>query len=381
MAHAFNVRHLAAFAATVRYGSLTRAARAVNLTQPALTKAIKGLESTFNTQLFQREADGMRATEAALLLAPRAQAAIDQIGSSRITGTQVRAFLAVARAGSYAAAADTIGQSPASLHRAVGDLSLELGQRLVERRGKGVALTAAGSRRARRFGLAMAELRAGMDEVAALGGRAGGRIVIGAMPLCRARWLPLAISRFVAEYPAIDLAVQEGSHLELVGPLRDGDIDFMLGALRDEGQVEDLDEEEVFDDRPAIVMRAGHPLLSSSDPAACLFDYPWIISGRGTPLRRFWEQMARSVGCEPPRVAIECGSVMMLRELLLAGDGLALLSPDQVHIELQAGVLAHMTPPKPVVRTIGIITRKEWRPTAAQGRMIDLLREFRSAHE
>ena len=379
MVQTFNVRHLAAFAATVRHGSLTRAARAVNLTQPALTKAIKGLEGTFNTQLFQREADGMRATESALLLAPRAQAAVDQIGSSRVTGTQVRAFLAVARAGSYAAAAEAIGQSPASLHRAVADLSLALGQRLVERRGKGVALTVAGSRRARRFGLAIAELRAGMDEVAALAGRTGGRIVNGAMPLSRARWLPLAIARFAAEYPGIDLAVQEGSHLELVGPLRDGDIDFMLGALRDEGEVEDLAQEQVFDDRPAIVMRAGHPLLSASDPASQLFQYPWIISGRGTPLRRFWEMMARSVGSEPPRVAIECGSVIMLRELLRAGDGLALLSPDQVGIELEAGVLAQMRPPKPVVRAIGIISRKEWRPTAPQGRMIDLLREVGTA--
>ena len=34
-----NIRHFAALAATVRHGSVTRAARAVNLTQPALTQA------------------------------------------------------------------------------------------------------------------------------------------------------------------------------------------------------------------------------------------------------------------------------------------------------------------------------------------------------
>ena len=37
---AYNIRHFAALAATVRHGSVTRAARAVNLTQPALTQAI-----------------------------------------------------------------------------------------------------------------------------------------------------------------------------------------------------------------------------------------------------------------------------------------------------------------------------------------------------
>ena len=40
--------------------------------------------------------------------------------------------------------------------------------------------------RARGFGLAMAELRSGLAEVAAWQGKAAGRIVVGAMPLSRA---------------------------------------------------------------------------------------------------------------------------------------------------------------------------------------------------
>lgn len=375
MDRALNIRHLAALAATVRHGSLTSAARAINLSQPALTQAINRLEAALDTQLFERGSGGMRASEAALLLAPRAETAIAQIGSSRVTGTQVRAFLAVARAGSYAAGAKVTGLSPASLHRAVADLSLALGQRLVERRGKGVALTAAGVRRARGFGLAIAELRAGLDEIAALQGKAGGRIAIGAMPLSRARWLPETISRFAAEYPHVDLAIHEGSHLELVGPLRDGDIDLMLGALREETTVDDLHQEPVFTDRPAIVARSGHPFFTSKNRHARLFDYPWFLPGRGTPLRRYWEEMVRSLGREPPHVPIECGSVMMLRQLLLGGDGLTLLSRDQVHVELEAGVLRAVATPIEVVRTIGIATRRGWRPTPAQARLMELLRE------
>jgi hypothetical protein len=53
----------------------------------------------------------MTATEPALLLAPRAEAAIEHIGSPRVTGTQLRAFLALARAGSYAGAAQDTGLS------------------------------------------------------------------------------------------------------------------------------------------------------------------------------------------------------------------------------------------------------------------------------
>ena len=38
-------------------------------------------------------------------------------------------------------------------------------------------------------------------------------------------------------------------------------------ALREGARAEDLEQEPLFDDRPALVMRAGHPLLSAADPA------------------------------------------------------------------------------------------------------------------
>jgi DNA-binding transcriptional LysR family regulator len=370
-----NIRHFAALAATVRHGSLTRAARAVNLTQPALTQAIAGLEAGLGVALFERGPSGMAPTEPALLLAPRAEAAVGHIGSPRVTGTQLRAFLALARAGSYAAASEATGLSSASLHRAVADLSVALGQRLVDRRGRAVALTAAGQRRARGFGLATAELRAGLAEVSAWQGQAGGRIVVGAMPLSRARWLPETLLRFTAVHPGVDIAVHEGSHAELSGPLRDGDIDMMLGALRVGREVDGLYQEAVFVDRPMLIMRADHPLRSAPDVLGGLLDFPWILPSRRTPLWRYWETMLRSRGVEPPHVTIECGSVLTIRQLLLSSDGLSLLSPDQVAVELAAGLLAALPPPAPVERTIAITMRAGWRPTAAHAAFLALLRE------
>ncbi|MDE2561463.1 MAG: LysR family transcriptional regulator [Sphingomonadales bacterium] len=371
-----NFRHLAAFAATVCHGSVTRAARSVNLTQPALTQAIARLEAALDCSLFERGAAGMTPTEPARLLAPRAEAAIAHVGSPRVTGTQIRAFLALARAGSYAGAAEATGLSAASLHRAVADLSVALGQRLVDRHGRSIMLTPAGERRARGFGLAMAELRSGLAEVAAWQGRAAGRIVIGAMPLSRARWLPEALLRFRAAHPGVDISVVEGSHAELAGPLRDGEIDLMLGALRDATMLDDLAQEAVFEDEPALVMRAGHPLLSArAVDGSALLAFPWILSGRDTPLRHYWEDMMRAAGAEPPHVGIECGSVLTVRQLLLGSDALTLLSPAQLAVELRSGVLAALPTPVPVTRTIGVTTREGWRPTATQAAFVALLRE------
>lgn len=377
---ALNIRHFAALAATVRHGSVTRAARAINLTQPALTQAIARLEADLGCALFERGAGGMTATEPARLLAPRAEAAIEHIGSPRVTGTQVRAFLALARAGSYAGAGEATGLSAASLHRAVADLGVALGQRLVDRRGRAVLLTPAGARRARGFGLAMAELRSGLAEVAAFQGKAAGRVVIGAMPLSRARWLPETLLRFARAHPGVDVAVVEGSHAELVGPLRDGEIDFMLGALRETAALEDLVQDAAFEDRPALVMRAGHPLADGAtlDPAR-LRDFPWILPAGDTPLRHYWEEMMRqATGEAPPHVGIECGSVLTVRQLLVGSDALTLLSPAQLAVELDIGLLAARPTPAPVCRIIGTTHRAGWRPTAPQAAFMALLREVAS---
>ncbi len=317
----------------------------------------------------------MRPTEPALLLAPRAERALSMIGSPRVTATQVRAFLALARKGSYSEAASQLGLAPASLHRAVADLSVALGERLVERRGRHLALTRKGEARARSFGLAVAEFRSGIAELSEWLGKAGGRIVIGAMPLSRARWLPQAIIAFRARRPEVELAVIEGSHAELTGPLRDGEIDFLLGALREEKELDDLDQEKAFIDRPQIAMRSGHPISTlRSLPDRELHKYPWVLPGAETPLRGYWQQMMMEAG-EVPAVPIECGSVLTIRELLLETDMLTLLSPDQLRVEIDAGLHTSLHPPTEIRRTIGITTRRDWLPTPAQSEMIDVLRK------
>ncbi len=235
-----NIRHLAALVATVEHGTVTEAARSVHLTQPALTQAIARLERTLECRLFQREPDGMKPTEPALLLNARARTALELIGSPRVTATQMRAFIALARTGSYSAAAQLAGVAPASLHRAVADLSLALGERLVERRGRYLTFTRKGTLRARKFSLAQTELRNGLSEVAVWLGNAKGRVVIGAMPLSRARWLPRALLAFSRRHPGVEVAVIEGSYPELACPLRDGEIDLLLGALRLDDPSDDL---------------------------------------------------------------------------------------------------------------------------------------------
>ncbi len=360
----------------VETGSISAAARVVNLTQPAITQGIAKLERQIGQPLFVRRPSGMSPTPAAAMLAPRVAAALRLMDSRHATAAQIGAFLAVAKRGGYAGAALDTGLSEPSLHRAVGDLSLAIGHVLVERRGKGVALTARGAAVARRFRLGEAELKSALSELAMLQGREVGRITIGAMPLSRARLLPAAVTAFHKLHRDIEIGLIEGSYAELVGPLRDGDLDMMVGALRPLCADADLKQKSLFQDRPVILARAGHPLAGQIGgmTSETMLAYPWITSAGGTPLRSQWQAMFEAVGAPAPAVPIECGSVMMIRQMLLQTDFLTLLSPDQLAVELEAQWLIKIADaPGDVSRTIGVSTRADWRPTALQRDFLDIL--------
>lgn len=374
-ADSLNLRHLRAVTAIVDSGTVSAAARAVSLTQPAITQAVAKLEHQLGMKLFERSPSGMVATEAGQLLAARSARALQLIASSRVTAPQARSLVALARHGSYAAAAAALGMREPSLHRAVTELAVALSQKIVERRGRGVVLTARGAALARRFSLAQTELDSAIAELQRLDGREVGRIALGAMPLSRAKLLPDAISKFHRLHPSVNVAVVEGSHAELLGPLRNGEIDFMIGALRS-SVASDLSQHPLFVDRPVILGRSGHPLMSigATPTAEQLADFPWVVPALETPLRTQWTRMFEASGISPPPVAIECGSVLVIRQLLMQDDYLTLLSPTQVAVELEAGWLGKVcAAPGDPTRTIGLTARAEWHPTQLQQFFLDLL--------
>ncbi len=369
-----NIRHLRAMAAISRLGSISSAAQAVGISQPAITQGITKLERQLGIALFERRPDGMIATQGGKAFAARVESALSHIASQRVTMTQMQAFLSLADAGSYAAASALTGLSQPSLHRAVADLSLALRRALVERRGKGVALTQGGRGVLRNFRLARAELLAGLSELASLKGLETGRLSIGAMPLSRARILPAAVAAFHRQYPDVHISITEGSYTELIEPLRDGDLDLLIGALRDHSDAE-VQQTRLFDDVPVILGRKGHPLCGKGATLAEMAECKWIVPPAPTPLHSQWARMFTDVDLPIPHVPVDCGSVITIRQILLETDFLTFLSPDQVAVELEAGWLEIIAPcPHGLARTIGMTTRGNWTPTARQSAFIDIMR-------
>ena len=71
--------HLRYIQAIARHGSLSAAARALKVSQPALTGAIKTLEEEFHTTLLLRGRDGITLTEAGSTLLRHARVILAQV--------------------------------------------------------------------------------------------------------------------------------------------------------------------------------------------------------------------------------------------------------------------------------------------------------------
>ncbi|GEJ56461.1 LysR substrate-binding domain-containing protein [Anaeromyxobacter diazotrophicus] len=76
-----DVRSLRAFAAVVRQGGFTRAGAALHLTQPAVSKLVKGLEEELGVPLLLRAGRRVELTDAGRAVAERAQAVLDALRS------------------------------------------------------------------------------------------------------------------------------------------------------------------------------------------------------------------------------------------------------------------------------------------------------------
>ncbi len=387
---ALNLRHLDAVAAVVRAGSITKAAALVNLSQPTLTQAIGQLERQLGHVLFDRQPGGVSPTPAGSLFAARIDRAVERIAEScravqrmaktrhlpyperHLSMTQIRAFLSVAEQGSFARAARSLGLAQPSIHRAAKELELSLGLPLFLRTGQLIKLSAAGERLARDLRLALGELRAGLDELADMQRAGSGRVVVGSLPLPRARLLPAALAQFSADFPWAEIQVIEGSYAELVAALRDGSIDIMIGALRHDPAA-GLSEEGLLDAELYVVGSSHHPLAGTVATPKQLATYPWVVAAPGAPMRDKWEALFD--GVQKPDRTIQCGSILVARGLLLAGGWLALMSRDQFMEERASGSINSIGPAVPgSSRTIGLTTRPDWRPTAAQSGLIAAIR-------
>src|SRR5262249_47055061 len=148
--------------------------------------------------------------------------------------------------------------------------------------------------------LALAELAQAEIDLADANDEEAGKIVIGAMPLSRSFVLPRAIAEFRKLRPRTPIHVLEGPYTDLLSGLRRGEIDFLIGAMREPAPIGDVEQRILFTDTIVVVAGKHHPLLDCQAPKIEeLASFPWVVGQKGTPIRRHFDAMFEGLGRQP----------------------------------------------------------------------------------
>lgn len=393
-----NLRHLRVFAEVAQTGSISQAASKVFLSQPAMTQAIAKLEGQLDTELFTRLSSGMYLTPEGRIWQERVQRCLELLRQglmdiqgvqsagrvaraqqqlTQISSTQLRALIAVTDRQNFSLASRELGISQSSLHRSARDLESILGLTLFEKTSSGIAATRAAHILTRRAKLAIAEIDQGMAELSLARNRERGRLRIGSMPLARTSLLPLAINRFTAAHPGLQLELIDGPYEDLITHLLTADLDLVVGALRSPPPTDSILQRELIAPPLAIIGRADHPLRNQQNlDLKTLASYPWVVPRQGTPTRAFFDEHFKDAGSDRQMSLVETTSHILTREVLLGSDRLTLVSRHQLEHEIQAGLLAVMPYAlSHTRRSIGFMLRRDWKATASQQKFIDILVE------
>ncbi|MEW6640553.1 MAG: LysR family transcriptional regulator [Pseudomonadota bacterium] len=392
-----NTRHLRAFLTVAQSGSVIRSSELIRRAQSAVTRTIKELEKDVGVPLFERRAQGMLLTEFGRALQGRVERAFAEMDTARAAFTAAcPAVKSIAQAPIFAlaigrqrllvfvelveqhhmgAVADSLGISQPAASQALREIESGLGVRLFTRSAGGLQPTPLGALLGMHIRRALAEIRAGELEIASLQGAMAGSVVVGTLSLGRTRLLPTAIIRLMKQYPKLTVSTVEASFEHLAMRLRAGDIDFMLGALREAEHTIGLAREVVTHDVLSLVVRKSHPLARKRQiTPADLSAVSWVLPQRGTPTRELLERVLAARGLGKARVAVETADLAITRGLLVGSDLITAVSAHLYHHEIAAKLLAILPVALPETRRpIGILQRPSSSPSLAARLLMDEL--------
>lgn len=238
--------------------------------------------------------------------------------------TQLRDLVAIAEHGSLRAAARHLDIAQPLLTRSVRTLEKSLGVALFEREARGMALTAAGRMFHRRASAIVNDLRRAQEELTQTEGAGEGTVTAGLSIMPHVGLLPRAMAPFRARYPGVRWRLIEGLSPALEPRLRDGSIDFYMGATPQVPPAPGLVLEKLFSNVRAVVGRVGHPLAGATSLRAIAradWATPSIDYNASDDLARLFARYR----LKPPNVALQAGSALSLMVALTETDLLAML--------------------------------------------------------
>jgi DNA-binding transcriptional LysR family regulator len=240
-------------------------------------------------------------------------------------GVELRHFAAlqaVASEGSFGRAAVKLGYTQSAISQQVAMLERIVGERLVERPGgpRPVSLTEAGHLLLRHAESIVARVQAAQADLQALRAGEAGTLRIGTFQSAGARVLPEIMRRFTAQWPQIEVMLEEHDDEEIADALERGDLDvgFVLLPVGDAP----LETVELLRDPYVLVVAADSPLAARPPSLREIAEQPLVGFRTGTSTDPV-EAAFRAARLEP-RWAFRSNDNQTVQGLVAAGMGCAI---------------------------------------------------------
>lgn len=278
---------------------------------------------------------------------------------------QLRAVGALVRTGSMAAAAEALGVTPPAVAQQLRLLEDALGGvPVVERTPGGARPTDAGQEVIAALGRVEAALADCAAAIEALRGMEGGRVAVGVISTAK-YFAPFALAAFQRAYPRVALRVLVGNRQEMLAALEGFELDVAITGNPPENFAV---ERAVIGDHPHVIIAPpDHPLARRHDVTlAEVATEKFLLREPGSGTRDLMRRLFGDALEAGPRM--EIGSNETIKQAVMAGMGVALLSAHTVAAEVADGRLRVLdVVGLPVIRQWFVVRRSEKRllPAAA----------------
>ena len=285
---------------------------------------------------------------------------------------QLRYVVAVARAGTFSRAARHCNVSQPSLSQQIQKLEEELGERLFDRLKREARPTPFGSLfllRARRI---LEEVDAALREAGDAREMLSGSITVGALPTIAPYLLPEVVADFMAQFPGVNVEIQEDTTARLVRQASAWELDFAITSLPIQG--ERLTVEELCSEELLLALPPDHSLTRKrSVSASDLEGERLIVMKEGHCLG---DQMLGFCGQNDRRQRISFRSPQLetVQAMVRAGLGISLV-PQMAARQGQLDQPAYRSLSRPAPRrSIAVVSPAQRPLSRAAARMLALVK-------
>ncbi|MCM5569699.1 LysR family transcriptional regulator [Burkholderiaceae bacterium FT117] len=278
--------------------------------------------------------------------------------------------------GSLRRAAESLSVTQPAATKLLAQLESLLGLALFERGSRGLTPTEYGRIMIRHAQAALGEISAARESLALSALGAQGKVAIGAVVGSIPSLTGPAVADLLGRHPRVAISVLAETSATLVPMLLRGELDFVVGQIPPGVDADRLEFEVLGPEPIDVVARPGHPLASVRRlTLRRLADLPWILPPPGSPLRIRIDSAFRAAGLDAPRRVVESASTLLAVTVARETDMLAALSRDVARHYAASGFVEVLPfRMRDDAGTLGIVSRRRARSTAAAALLVDALR-------